>query len=83
MYDTLLDNILIKPAALIEISDHLLPENITVTAPRLFEFINVNITPIQNRLKNVPVTKATLSKEPKEIIPILRYILNIYENQYI
>ncbi|CAO3670008.1 unnamed protein product [Rhizopus stolonifer] len=82
VYGHLRDNSLIKPPALFQIPNQILPENTAVIIPELSTFLNEIITPVCYRLPTIPVTRATLTKNPQEIISVLRFILNIYAQQH-
>ncbi|CEG75968.1 hypothetical protein RMATCC62417_10931 [Rhizopus microsporus] len=77
VYDHLLDN---QQAESLVIPETLLPEDSQII-PRLTEFVNESITPIRNGLLVIPLGKTTLSENLQDIIPVFRYILNIYEQQ--
>lgn len=79
VYDHLLDNVLTGPLEPLQIPDQIIPDNITITNNEILGFLNDNITPLRNRLPTLPISKVTLSKNPQAIIPVLRYLSNVYQ----
>ena len=62
-----------------------LPENIgssvnKETQDKIRKYLNPLIVEIKNRLPPAPITKATLSKAPFDIMPVFRHILSKYES---
>ncbi|GAA5807293.1 hypothetical protein MFLAVUS_000650 [Mucor flavus] len=51
-------------------------------ASNLTSFLNPLILEVKNRMSTLPLTKESLNKEPFEILPALRYILNKYDDIY-
>ncbi|GAA5807756.1 hypothetical protein MFLAVUS_001133 [Mucor flavus] len=49
-------------------------------ASNLTSFLNPLILEVKNRMSTLPLTKESLNKEPFEILPALRYILNKYDD---
>ncbi|KAL0087488.1 hypothetical protein J3Q64DRAFT_1638466, partial [Phycomyces blakesleeanus] len=68
----LLDSLLIRLPAPLQIPDQILPENTTIKLPRLSAFLNKRITPVRNILPKIPVNKATLSRNLQAIMHVLR-----------
>ncbi|KAI7893257.1 uncharacterized protein EV154DRAFT_583715 [Mucor mucedo] len=50
------------------------------TQDKIRKFLNPLIVEIKNRLPPAPITKATLSKAPFDIMPVFRHILSKYES---
>ncbi|KAL0083905.1 hypothetical protein F4703DRAFT_1737901, partial [Phycomyces blakesleeanus] len=72
VYEHLLDSLLIRLPAPLQIPDQILPENTTIKLPRLSAFLNKRITPVRNILPKIPVNKATLSRNLQAIMHVLR-----------
>ncbi|KAL0087461.1 hypothetical protein J3Q64DRAFT_1638717, partial [Phycomyces blakesleeanus] len=72
VYEHLLDSLLIRLPAPLQIPDQILPENTTIKLPRLSAFLNKRITPVRNILPTIPVNKATLSRNLQAIMHVLR-----------
>ncbi|OAD70894.1 hypothetical protein PHYBLDRAFT_182351 [Phycomyces blakesleeanus NRRL 1555(-)] len=68
VYEHLLDSLLIRLPAPLQIPDQILPENTTIKLPRLSAFLNKRITPVRNILPTIPVNKATLSRNLQAIM---------------
>ncbi|GAA5813805.1 hypothetical protein MFLAVUS_007292 [Mucor flavus] len=51
-------------------------------ASNLTSFLNPLILEVKNRMSTLLLTKESLNKEPFEILPALRYILNKYDDIY-
>ncbi|CEG80614.1 hypothetical protein RMATCC62417_14919 [Rhizopus microsporus] len=78
LFDHILDKVFLRDITQIPITEAMFPDNID-SIPRLQRLVGESILQIRNRLPTLPISRAVVTEHPFQILPVLKYILQFYE----